>query len=359
MKAVIYHDRAEVRVADVAEPSLMADTDAIVRVTLAGVCGADLEFTQYGPELGLPQGMRLGHEFVGVVEAVGREVRKLKVGDRVVASAMFVDGDCFYCRRDLHPSCEHGGLFGSHLWSPHGQGEVQGGQSELVRVPLADGTLFPLPDSFRSGSEDARALPLGDNFATGYHGATMARIGTGDTAVVIGDGAVGLSAVIAATLYGAGTIIFAGRHDHRLALGLKYGATHVVNGKSTDPVEFVKSLTGGRGAESIVDTVGNQESIAQALAMARAGASISVLGFGHLYAPVEQPFSAALFRNLRIHAGVVPVGAYIDRLLPIVERGRIDPSVIFSDILSLDDGPRAYALMRDRAKGSLKVALRP
>lgn len=136
--------------------------------------------------------MRLGHAFVGIVEGVGRAVRKMKLGDRVFASAMFIDGECFYLRRDLHLFFEHSGLFGSHLWRPHGDGEVWDGQSNLVRPPLADGTHFPPPDSFRSGSEDARALRLGDTFATGYHGATLAHIRTGDIIVAIDDGAVGI-----------------------------------------------------------------------------------------------------------------------------------------------------------------------
>jgi len=359
MKAAYYNGRSDIRVGNLPEPQILEDGDAIVRVTLAGICGADLEFTAAGPELGLQPGMRLGHEFVGVVEAVGKAVRKVKVGDRVVASAMFVDGDCFYCRRDLQPACEHGGLFGSHLWAPHGGGEVQGGQSEFVRAPRADGTLFPLPEGLRSGAHDARVLPLGDNFSTGFHGATMAAIRPGETAVVIGDGAVGLCAAMAATLYGPGAIVMVGRHEHRLALAKRYGATHAVNAKTADPVAFVKDLTHGRGAESIIDSVGNKTTLTQALEMARAGASISVLGFGHLYEPVDAPYSASLFRNLRIHTGVVPAGAYIPKLMPLVEHGRIDPSVIFSDTLPLSDAPRGYSLMRDRAAGSFKVALAP
>jgi threonine dehydrogenase-like Zn-dependent dehydrogenase len=359
MKATYYNGRADVRVGDLPEPKLLKDGDAIVRVTLAGICGADLEFTQNGPELGLIPGMRLGHEFVGIVEAVGKDVHKVKVGDRVVASGMFVDGECFYCKHDLHPSCEHGGLFGSHLFIEHGGEDVQGGQSEFVRVPHANGTLFKLPEGLSSGAEDEKALPLGDNFATGYHGATMANIRTGETVVITGDGAVGQCAVMAATLYGPSTIVFVGRHDDRLALGAKSGATHVVNAKTMNPVEFVKELTHGRGAESIIDTIGNKTSLNQTFDMARAGASISVIGFGHLYAPVEAPYSASLFRNLRIHVGIVPVGAYMRKLLPLVERGRIDPSAIFTHKLPLVEAEQGYALMRNRLAGSIKVALRP
>lgn len=358
MKATYYEGRAKVRVGNLSEPKLLKASDAIVRTTLAGICGADLEFTQNGPELGLKPGMRLGHEFVGVVEEVGDDVTVVRPGDRVVASGMFVDGECFYCKHDQHPSCEHGGLFGSHLFLQHGGEDVQGGQSEFVRVPFANGTLFKVPESLSSGADDARVLPLGDNFSTGFHGAVNARIQPGETVAIFGDGPVALSTAMAATLFGPAAIILVGRHDSRLELAKKAGATHVVNAKNTDPVTFVKELTAGRGAASIVDTVGGKLSLSQALEVARAGASISVIGFGHLYGPVDAPYSAALFRNLHIHTGVVPVAAYVHRLLPLVERGRIDPSLIFTDVLPLAEAERGYALMRDRSTGTVKVALR-
>ncbi len=358
MIAAYYNGRADIRVGNLPQPELLFPGDAIVRVTLAGICGADLEFTQFGPELGVKPGMRTGHEFVGVVEEIGSEVTKVRVGDRVLASAGFVDDTCFYCKIDQYPSCEHFGLFGSHLFIEHGGEDVQGGQSEFVRVPYADGTLFRLPESLSSGADDARVLPLGDNFSTGFHGAVNANIRTGETVVIIGDGAVGLSAVMAATLFGPSTIILIGRHDSRLALGVKAGATHVVNGKTTDPNEFVKELTDGRGAASVIDTIGNKTSLDQMLAIARAGASISVTGFGHLFEPVDQPYSSALFRNLHIHTGVVTVNAYVNKLLPLVERGRIDPSIVFTKTLPLAETDRGYALMRDRTAGTVKVALR-
>ncbi len=358
MLATYYHDRAEVRVGDIKEPSLMKDTDAIVRVTLAGICGADLDFTQNGPEMGIEQGMRLGHEFVGVVEAVGKDVHAVKVGDRVVASAMFVDGECHYCKRELTSACEHGGLFGSPFFVEHGGNDIQGGQSEFVRVPYANSSLFTLPEGLSTGAEDARALPLADNFATGFHGALNSKIRPGETIVVIGDGAVGQCSVMAANLFSPSRIVLVGRHHSRLDFAReKSGATHGVNGKTTDAVEYVKELTQGYGAMSIIDTIGNQTSLKQSLDMAQAGASISVLGFGHLYAPVDAPYPEALFRNLTIHTGIVNVVAYMQKLLPIVESGRIDPSVIFTDILPLAEAEKGYGLMRNRSTGTVKVAL--
>lgn len=360
MLATYYHDRSEIRVGNLPEPKILMNTDAIVRVTLAGVCGADLDFINNGPEMGVPQGMRMGHEFVGIVEAVGKDVHTVKVGDRVVASAMFVDGECHHCKRDLPSACEHGGLFGSPLFAEHGGSDIQGGQSEFVRVPYANSSLFTLPESFRTGAEDHKALPLADNFATGYHGALNSNILPGETVVVIGDGAVGQSSVMAADLFDPSQIILVGRHDSRLEFGKqKSGATHTVNGKTQDSVDYVKSLTRGYGAMSIIDTVGNKASIAQALTMAHAGGKLSVLGFGHLYAPVDAPYPEALFRNLTIHTGVVNVATYMKKLLPIVESGRIDPSVIFTDTLPLADAKKGYELMSSRSVGTVKVALKP
>ena len=360
MLATYYHDRSEIRVGNIPVPDIIAPSDAIVRVTLAGICGADLNFIDYGPEMGVEQGMRLGHEFVGIVEAIGKDVTAVKVGDRVVASAMFVDGQCHHCSLDLHSACEHGGLFGSPLFAEHGGTDIQGGQSESVRVPSANATLFTLPESLNSDETDHKVLPLADNFATGYHGALNSNIQEGGTVVVIGDGAVGQSSVLAARLFNPDQIILVGRHDSRLEFGKnKSGATYTVNAKTTDPIEFVKSLTNGYGAMSIIDSVGNQESVSQALAMAHAGGKLSILGFGHLYAPVEAPYGAALWKNLTVHTGIVNVAAYMRKLLPIVESGKIDPSVIFTNTLKLADAVKGYELMGSRTAGTVKVALKP
>lgn len=358
MKATYYHGRGEVRLGDIPEPKILKDTDAIVRVTLAGICGADLDFVNNGPEMGVEEGMRLGHEFVGVVEAVGKDVHAVSVGDRVVASAMFVDGECHYCNRDVSSACEHGGLFGSPMFVEHGGEDIQGGQAELVRVPFANATLFTLPESLSSGADDARVLPLADNFATGYHGAINANIRPGETVVVIGDGAVGQCSALASSLFAPAQIVLVGRHESRLKFAREHsGATHTVNAKATDPIDFVKELTGGYGATSVIDSVGNPDSIQQALAMSQAGGKLSILGFGHLFAPAAPPYSEALFRNLTIHTGIVNVVAYMKTLLPIVESGRIDPGVIFTDTLPLDEAVKGYELMSNRTAGTIKVAL--
>lgn len=357
MKATCWHGTGDVRVDDMPEPGLIKPTDALVRMTKAGICGSDLHFLNNGEDLGMVPGTRVGHEFVGVVEAVGGDVRGLKVGDRVVAPFVFSDGTCFYCQRGLHSSCEHGGIFGTPFWGPHAGGEIEGGQSEFIRVPEADGTLVVIPESLADGTRDLDVLPLGDVFSTGYHGVVNARVRPGDTVAVLGDGAVGICAVQAATLFGAATIIHVGHHDDRLAVGTTSGATHVINAKREDAVEAIQNLTHGRGADAVVETISNNDSLTRALTAVRDGGAVSVLGMSHFFGPVDQPYSATFMRNISIHPGVCPSRAYMDALMHVLEAGKIQPGLVFTHDLPLADTARGYAVMDNREEGSIKVAV--
>lgn len=359
MKAALYNGLRDVRVEEVAEPTLLKDTDALVRVTKAGICGSDLHFFNNGPDLGLAPGTRLGHEFVGVVEAVGPAVSGVAVGDRVVAPFVFSDGTCFFCRRGLHSSCEHGGIFGSPFWGEHAGGAVEGGQSEFIRVPEAGGTLVVIPEGLAGAEHDLAVLPLGDVFSTGYHGVVNAGVRPGDTVAVLGDGAVGQSAAQSATLFGAAQIIMVGHHDDRLAIAAANGATHVINGKGEDPVEAVKALTGGRGADAVVDSISGNATLAQALGAVRDGGAVSVLGMSHYFQPVDQPYSAAFMRNIHLHPGVCPSRAYIPQLLNVLAQGKINPAVVMTHDLPLADAARGFEVMDSRQEGSIKVALSP
>jgi threonine dehydrogenase-like Zn-dependent dehydrogenase len=281
------------------------------------------------------------------------------VGDRVVAPFVFSDGDCFFCRRGLTSSCEHGGIFGSPFWGEHAGGPVEGGQSELIRVPEADGTLVVIPEALASAEHDLKVLPIGDVFATGYHGVVNAGVRPGDTVAVLGDGAVGIGAVGAATLFGAANIVLVGHHDDRLAVGARAGATHTVNAKREDPLELIRNLTGGRGADAVVETISNNDSLARALTAVRDGGAVSVLGMSHFFEPVDQPYSSVFMRNVSIHPGVCPSRAYIPQLLNIVAQGHVDPSVVFTHDLPLSEAARGYGVMNGREEGSIKVALTP
>ena len=275
----------------------------------------------------------------------------------MVAPFVFSDGTCFYCQRGLHSSCEHGGIFGTPFWGPHAGGEIEGGQSEFIRVPEADGTLVVIPESLADGTHDLDVLPLGDVFSTGYHGVVNARVRPGDTVAVLGDGAVGICAVQAATLFGAATIIHVGHHDDRLAVGTTSGATHVINAKREDAVEAIQNLTHGRGADAVVETISNNDSLTRALTAVRDGGAVSVLGMSHFFGPVDQPYSATFMRNISIHPGVCPSRAYMDALMHVLEAGKIRPGVVFTHDLPLADTARGYTMMDNREEGSIKVAV--
>ena len=201
MRGVVYEAPHEMRLASLEDPRIIDATDVVVRVSLAAICGSDLHGYHRGDAMGIPAGARIGHEFVGTVEEAGAEVRTVSPGDKVLAPFWISCGTCWYCREELYTSCERGGCFGWPAMWPGG-GDVQGAQSELVRVPLADGTLERVPDALAGEEFDHRVLPLGDVFSTGYHALVGARPGPGETILVIGDGAVGLMACHAAQLFG-------------------------------------------------------------------------------------------------------------------------------------------------------------
>src|SRR6266446_6092731 len=234
MRATVMYGAGDVRIESVPDARLIESTDALVRVTRACICGSDL--WPYNQMEHSETGQRMGHEFIGVVEALGSDVRTVKIGDVVVAPFAWSDGTCVFCQEGLHTSCLHGGW-----WARDG---IDGGQGEAVRVPQADGTLVVLP----VGADDAlmpSLLTLSDVMGTGHHAARAARVGPGKIVAVVGDGAVGLCGVIAAKRLGAEQIIILGRHPERTGLALELGATDVVRERGDDGVEHVHQLTGG------------------------------------------------------------------------------------------------------------------
>jgi threonine dehydrogenase-like Zn-dependent dehydrogenase len=326
----------DVRIENVPDARLVDATDALVRVTRAAICGSDL-----WPYQSMPHddaGRRMGHEFIGVVDAIGPEVRTLKVGDVVVSPFLYSDGTCVFCSEGLNTSCLHGGRFG---WNG-----VDGGQGEAVRVPRADGTLLPLPVSVDDALMPS-LLTLADVMGTGHHAALSARVQQGKVAAVIGDGAVGLCGVIAAKRLGAEQIIILGRHPERLALAREFGATDVVTERGDDAVAHVMELTSGFGAHSVLECVGLEQSLATALAMARPGGTIGRVGLPH---GESIPQSLPTFmKNVTIGGGVAPVRSYIADLLPDVMDGRIQPGRVFDLVTDLDGVPAGYRAMNDRS----------
>lgn len=325
---------SDVRVETVPDPRLIEPTDALVRVTSACICGSDL--WPYQSMERTDAGRRMGHEFIGIVEDVGADVRAVKKGDLVVAPFAWSDGTCEFCRRGLQTSCLHGGFWG---------GQLDGGQGEAVRVPLADGTLVKLP----VGPDDAlmpALLTLSDVMGTGHHAALAAKVAPGKIVAVVGDGAVGLCGVIAAKRLGAEQIIMLGRHADRIALARDFGATEIVSERGEAAVERVLALTGGLGAHSVLECVGHGQSTETALLIARAGGAVGRVGV-----PQEATVPAAVpvfFKNITIGGGPAPVRAYIEELLPDVLEGRILPGRVFDRVSNLDGVPEGYRAMNER-----------
>jgi len=278
----------------------------------------------------------MGHEFVGIVEEVGREVRTVNAGDLVVSPFLWSDGTCVFCREGLHSACLHGGRYGFD--------DVDGGQGEAVRVPQADGTLVALPVD----PDDAlmpSLLALADVMGTGHHAAVAARVAPGKTVAVVGDGAVGLCGVIAARRLGADQIILLGSNPERIVLGEEFGATDIVRERGQDAVERVNELTNGLGAHSVLECVGLQQAVDTALEIARPGGAIGRVGIPE---HDTTPTGVAFWKNASIAGGPAPVRAYIEELLPDVLEGRIEPGRVFDRTGTLDQVPDGYRLMNER-----------
>lgn len=343
MRASVYHGKGDIRVEDVPDSRIQAPTDAVVRITHACICGSDLWFYR-GQEASWQPGFRTGHEWMGVVEEVGSAVRTVKKGDRVIAPFAFSDGSCEYCEHGLQTSCVHGGFWG---------GTNDGGQAEAVRAPFADGTLVPLPPQVEGDEALLRAiLPLTDVMGTGHHAAVSAGVEAGSTVAVVGDGAVGLCGVLAAHRLGAARIILMGRHDDRIAIARRFGATDVVPERGEEGVARVRELTGG-GAECVLECVGLKDSFDSAIGAARPGGTVGYVGVPHVAEMIDM---ARMFRqNIALRGGVAPVRAYIPDLLADVLAGRIDPSPVLDKTVRLDGVPEGYAAMDGRRATKVMV----
>ncbi|MGD9571274.1 MAG: zinc-binding dehydrogenase [Thermoleophilia bacterium] len=361
MKGLTFQGVQDVRVEEVPDPGIDAPTDAIVRVTMAAICGSDLHIYNAGEAFGFPEGSRLGHEFIGTVEAVGADVRNVKPGDRVLSSCSVACGECTWCREGLASSCVRWSLFG---WAPrtwqHG-GSVQGGQSELVRVPLADATLHPMPEALAGDDRERSLLPIVDVMSTGWHGLISAGAAPGQSVVVIGDGAVGLAGVHGAKAKGAERIVCLGHHAGRLETATTLGATLTVDSRDDEEIkQLVMEHTSGEGAHVVVDTISGPESMATAHATVRPGGTIACLGMDHFMGktPSVNWFDQFL-RNISVTGGLVPGRRYFPELLGLVESGALDPAPMLSHTLSLGEAADGYRMMAQRADGVTKVALRP
>jgi threonine dehydrogenase-like Zn-dependent dehydrogenase len=339
----------DVRVIDAPDPTIQRPTDAVVRVTRACVCGSDLH--PYHALPADPGGRPMGHELIGVVEETGAEVGTVRTGDFVIAPFAVSCGHCEFCRAGLQTSCVNGGF-----WSDATLGTA-GCQAEAVRVPLADGTLVKVPGVGPDTDDDLLAglLTLSDVYGTGWHAAVRGGVTEGSTVTVIGDGAVGLLAVLSAKQLGAGRIVLMGRHQARTDLGREFGATDVVAERGEEGIAAVRDLTDG-GSRIVLEAVGHLPAYQQAVGIVRPGGVISRVGVPQSAdAPVG--FGSLFGHNVTLTGGPAPVRAYIEQLLPGVLDGTVNPGKVFDSTVSLEEIAKGYATMDDRT--ALKVLVQP
>ena len=349
MRATVIHGERDIRLDEVPEPVLSTGGDAIVRVVAACVCGSDL--WPYRGVTATTEPTRIGHEFVGIVESVGTEVAKIKVGDFVIAPFYDCDMTCVNCLNGVSTSCLNGGWWGSN---DRLGGFADGAQGEFVRVPHADGSLVATP-SVPPEHLIPSLLTLADVMGTGHHAAVSAGVTEGSTVVVVGDGAVGLCAVLAAKRLGASRIVAMSRHADRQAVAREFGATDIVEERGLAGVERIKQLFDGIGPDCVLECVGTEESMDQALRSARPGGMIGYVGVPN--GGAELPIRLMFANNVGANGGVAPVRNYIDELLPEVLDGSIDPGRVFDLQLPLTEVAEAYAAMDERR--AIKVLLRP
>ncbi|HET7327954.1 MAG TPA: zinc-dependent alcohol dehydrogenase family protein [Nocardioidaceae bacterium] len=349
MRATTIHAARDIRLEEVPDPAVRRPTDALVRVTAACVCGSDL--WPYRGVTPTNEPRRIGHEFVGVVEAVGDDVATLKVGDFVIAPFLLSDNTCRNCRNGVHTSCLHGASWGGR--DEHGL-PIDAAQGEAVRVPMADGTLVATADQ-PAAELVPGLLTLSDVMGTGHHAALAAEVGPGSTVAVVGDGAVGLCAVLAAKRLGAEHVVAMSRHADRQTVALEFGADEIVADRGEEGVAKVKELYDGVGPDAVLECVGTAESMQQAIESARPGGRVGYVGVPN--GGAELPIRTLFGSNVSVGGGVAPARAYIEELLPDVLSGAIDPGRVFDLELPLDDVAEAYAAMDERR--SIKTLLRP
>ncbi len=351
MKGTVFHGPHDVRVERVDDPAIKTPTDALVRITRAGICGSDLHF--YEGALPIVPGFVLGHEGVGVIEQVGAGVDRLKKGDRVVVSAVPACGRCYFCRRGQPSQCAETGsaTFGYGANFAGKLGSLGGEQSEAVRVPMADYTCYRLPDAI----DDDAAVFLADILPTGFFGALNGNIRPGDTVAIFGCGPVGLCAVMCAKLFGPAEVIAVDSIPYRLEAARKLGATPVTAAQAH---ETILERTEKRGADVTIEAVGNESALTAAIMAARGGGTVSVIGvFG---APsFNFPIGYAFARDLTFRIGLANINAHIPELARLMERGAIDPRPLISHVMPLDAAAKGYEIFSARKDNVMKVLLKP
>jgi threonine dehydrogenase-like Zn-dependent dehydrogenase len=340
MKGAVLHGPRDIRIEERDEPRILEPTDAVIRLAAACVCGSDL--WPYRGIQPITEPTPMGHEYVGVVEQIGSQVKNIKVGEFVVGSFFASDNTCEICKAGYQSHCMHAVVMGTI-----------GTQAERARVPMADGTLvatsgMPEPDLIPS------LLAASDVLGTGWFAAVAAEAGSGKTVAVVGDGAVGLLGVLAAKQLGAERIVIFSRHEDRQKLAVEFGATDIITQRGDEGVTRLKQLTGGLGAHSAIEAVGTQESIMQAIRSTRPGGHVGYVGVFH---DVQIPGDELFFSGVHLHGGPAPVRRFLPELMQLIRDRKINPGKVFDLELPLEDAAEGYKAMDERR--AIKVLLRP
>ena len=338
MRATVIHSPGDIRVENLPDPAIQQPTDAVIRTVATCVCGSDLwDYRGINP---VTRPTPMGHEYAGIVEQVGAEVTNIKPGQFVIGSFFASDNTCPNCRNGYQTSCLHREFVG-------------GAQAEYIRIPLADGTLVPTPE-LPTDQHVPSLLACSDVMGTGWYAATAAGVSPGSTVAVVGDGAVGLCAVIAAKELGAERIIAMSRHTPRQKLALELGATDIITERGQDGADHVKELTDGIGADAVLECVGTPESMNQALHATRPGGNIGFVGVPH---GIEINGEELFYSHAALRGGPAPVRRFLPDLIERVLAGRIDPGKVFDLTLPLDQAAEGYRAMDERR--AIKTLLRP
>jgi threonine dehydrogenase-like Zn-dependent dehydrogenase len=338
MRVTTIHAPGDIRLEERPRPEISAPTDAVIKITAGCICGSDL--WPYRGANEITPGDTIGHEMVGVIEEVGSEVRSFAPGDFVIVPFCTCDNTCPNCRNGAHSACRNGGF-------------TTGGQGEYGLVTQAEGSLVKT-DSLPDPAMIPSLLTLSDVFPTGWHCAVSAGVKKGDTVVVVGDGAVGLCGVLAASQMGAERVIAMSRHEPRQAIAREFGATHVVAERGREGAAAIKEITEGVGADAVLECVGTDDAMQQAFAVARPGAMVGFVGVPH---DVELPVSRMFAKNVGLAGGVAPVRRYLPELLDLVTGGAVNPGLVFDTVLPLAEVAAGYRAMDERT--AIKVLLQP
>ena len=347
MKAIVLQAENQLAIKDVPEPSLQRESDVIVRVTIAAICGSDIHI-KHGLLPGIGPGTIMGHEFVGVVDRVGSAVTRFKTGDRVAAPAAVWCGTCPFCRRGDVQYCEDGGVWGGGDFFGKG---LSGVQTTFVRVPYADVCLTSIPDSV----PDEQAVFVGDVFSTGYYAAREGNIMTGDTVAVFGCGPIGLAALVSAWQFGAGMVICVDMFPNRLAVARHYGAL-AIDAREGSVAERLREVAGGAGVDVAIEAVGTKESFEHCWRSVRKGGTVSAVGM--FFEPVTFPINELVTRGLRLSMGLGNLG-FMSGLMSLIAARRVDLLPLVTHTFALDDGLAAYDLVENRKEACIKVLLKP